>query len=89
MEEKRAALEDECAATEENAPRRRKATPPLRENAPRVRANPPFPARVRSGPRFLRQGGSSWGTGASRPTMIYIHVLNRGGRGVQSPADKL
>jgi hypothetical protein len=24
-----------------------------------------------------------------RPTMIYTHVLNRGGRGVRSPADRL
>jgi site-specific recombinase XerD len=24
-----------------------------------------------------------------RTTMIYTHVLNRGGRGVQSPADRL
>jgi hypothetical protein len=28
-------------------------------------------------------------TPASTMTMIYTHVLNRGGRGVQSPADRL
>ena len=45
--------------------------------------------------KHLRQNRSTSAVGALlrhsdvRTTMIYTHVLNRGGRGVQSPADRL
>jgi len=57
-EEKRAALEDERSATEEKrsaAEESHSAAEGKRSPGP---VNPPFLARVRSGPRFLRQGES-------------------------------
>jgi hypothetical protein len=37
---------------------------------------------------IFEQSGSVWDSDV-KTTMIYTHVLNRGGRGVRSPADTL
>jgi len=39
--------------------------------------------------RVLHSLGPICGSRISAPTMIYTHVLNRSGRGVESPADPL
>jgi hypothetical protein len=49
----------------------------------------PLIARTSSRPARQSHVSGCSGTPDGRPTMIYTHVLNRGGRGVRSPLDRL
>ena len=60
-----------------------------------MRKDPPFDSEYFYATHLLEQGYDSrtvqelLGHNDVKTTMIYTHVLNRGGRGVQSPADRL